>query len=148
MMIPQIVEQKLMQRNICIIDDDLVSQFATRYCIEQYGENFSISTCADAEEGLVMLSNLIAENKELPDIIFLDLVMGDMDGWEFLENLQDLCKGQKLPEVYVLSGFSNSKDRAIAKEHSLIDGYFDKPLSRSSLDKIFSTKIDSKSSSL
>jgi len=126
-----------MQRNICIIDDDLVSQFATRYCIEQYGGNFSISTCANAEEGLEMLFNLIAENKEFPDIIFLDLVMGDMDGWEFLENLQNLCKGQKLPEVYILSGFANSKDRAIAKEHLLIEGYFDKPLSKSSLDKIF-----------
>ncbi|GMN10334.1 hypothetical protein MTsPCn9_12510 [Croceitalea sp. MTPC9] len=138
-----------MQRNICIIDDDLVSQFATRYCIEQYGENYNISTCTNAEEGLEMLSNLIVEGKELPDIIFLDLVMGDMNGWEFLENLQSLSKGKKLPEIYILSAFVNSKDRAIAKEHAAIEGYIDKPLSRNSLDKIFTDKkAKSKSSTL
>ncbi len=129
-----------MQRNICIIDDDLVSQFATRYVIEQHSGDFSISTCANAEEALVKLSCLIAEDEELPDIVFLDLIMGDMNGWEFIENLQSLAKGKRLPEIYILSGFSNSKDRAIAKEHALIDGYFDKPLSRNSLDKIFSKK--------
>ncbi len=148
MMVPQIVEQKLMQRNICIIDDDLVSQFATRYCIEQYGETFSISTCANAEEGLAMLSNLITANEELPDIIFLDLVMGDMDGWEFLDNLQRLAKGKRKPEIYILSAFSNSKDRAIAKENPLIEGYMDTPLSRTSLDKIFSVKIKKESSAM
>lgn len=137
-----------MQRNICIIDDDLVSQFATRYCIEQYSENFTISTCADAEEALVVLSELILQNKELPDIIFLDLVMGDMNGWEFLKNLQKLSKGKKLPEIYILSAFVNSKDRAIAKEHTAIEGYIDKPLSRNSLDKIFAVKTNNESSSL
>jgi CheY-like chemotaxis protein len=137
-----------MQRNICIIDDDLVSQFATRYCIEQYGENVSISTCSDAEEALAKLSKLLSANEKLPDIVFLDLVMGDMHGWEFLEKLQQLAIGKQLPEVYILSAFTNSKDRAIAKEHNLISGYMDKPLSRTSLDKIFSSKTKSESSTL
>lgn len=126
-----------MHRNICIIDDDLVSQFATRYCIQQQEGSFNISICTSAEEALVILSDLILQGEDLPEIIFLDLVMENMSGWEFLDNLKNLSKTKKMPDIYVLSAFSNSKDRAIAKKHTLIKGYIDKPLSKNSLDKIF-----------
>lgn len=129
-----------MRTTIFIIDDDLVSQFATRYCIEQYDKEFNIIACGSAEEGLKLCANWLDEKKLLPDIIFLDLVMGDMNGWAFIENLELISEGHKQPEIYVLSAFVNSKDRAIAKKHSLIAGYFDKPLTKSSLEKIFSPK--------
>jgi len=53
-----------------------------------------------------------------------------------------------MPEVYVLSAFANSRDRATAKNHSFIKGYIDKPLSKNNLDKIFKPKIKNKSSDL
>lgn len=129
-----------MKRSVCIIDDDMVSQFATRYCIEQYDGEFDIVTCSSAEEALVLFANLIDEKKSLPDIVFLDLVMGDMNGWAFLENLQLISEDYKQPDIYILSAFVNTKDRAIAKKHSMIEGYFDKPLAKNSLDKVFESK--------
>lgn len=129
-----------MKLEICIIDDDLVSQFATQYCIEQYGGDFNITTCSSAEEGLMYCAKCIENHEDLPNIIFLDLIMGDMDGWAFLENLKLIAEGLRQPEVYVLSAFVNSKDRAIAKENPLIAGYFDKPLTKNSLDKVFESK--------
>ncbi|MEZ4810139.1 MAG: response regulator [Allomuricauda sp.] len=125
-----------MKLTVCIIDDDLVSQFATRYCIQQSHVDFDIITCSSGEEGLSVCLDWLENNKKLPDIIFLDLVMDGMDGWTFLENMQNLFKEQELPKVYVLSAFANSKDRTIAKEHKMISGYVDKPLSRNFLDKI------------
>nr|WP_299344596.1 response regulator [Allomuricauda sp.] len=126
-----------MRQTICIIDDDLVSQFATRYCIQQYQDDFEIITCTSAEEGLVVCSELLENQKPLPDIIFLDLVMEEMDGWTFVDNLSQMAKNHHFPKIYVLSAFVNAKDRAIAREHKLISGYFDKPLSRNVLGKIF-----------
>ncbi|RDY60081.1 response regulator [Flagellimonas nanhaiensis] len=125
-----------MKLTVCIIDDDLVSQFATRYCIQQSSGDFDIMTCSSGEEGLSLCVELMEQNEELPHIIFLDLVMDGMDGWTFLENLQNLFKESKLPKVYILSSFTNAKDRAIAKEHKLISGYVDKPLSRNYIEKI------------
>ena len=119
-----------------IIDDDLVSQFATRYCIQQSHGNFDIVTCSSGEEGIQACFNSVEENDRLPDIIFLDLVMDGMNGWDFLENLQNLFKEHELPSVYVLSAFTNATDRTIAKRHGMISGYVDKPLSRSYLEKI------------
>ncbi len=119
-----------------IIDDDLVSQFATRYCIQQSHSDFEIVTCSSGEEGIQACFSFIEEYDRLPDIIFLDLVMDGMNGWDFLENLRNLFKGHKLPSVYVLSAFTNAADRTIAKTNELISGYVDKPLSRSYLEKI------------
>ena len=125
-----------MKLTACIIDDDLVSQFATRYCIQQSPGEFEILTCSSGEEGLQFCFDRLKGTGKLPDLIFLDLVMDGMSGWDFLENLQNLFQDQVLPRVYVLSAFVNSIDRAIAKDHNLIEGYIDKPLSRSYLEKI------------
>ncbi|MDC6366216.1 MULTISPECIES: response regulator [Flavobacteriaceae] len=125
-----------MKLTVCIIDDDLVSQFATRYCIQQSHAEFDIVTCSSGEEGLSTCFDMFENDGKLPDIIFLDLVMDGMDGWTFLENLRNLFKRDKLPRVYILSAFVNTKDRTIAKEHKLISGYVDKPLSRNYLEKI------------
>lgn len=126
-----------MKLTVCIIDDDLVSQFAARYCIQQYQADFEIITCGSGEEGLSICFDLLERDKGLPDIIFLDLIMDGMDGWAFLENLKNLFGEHKLPKIYILSAFVNAKDRAIAKENTLISGYVDKPLSRTYLNKIF-----------
>src|SRR5690606_3679081 len=125
-----------MKLTACIIDDDLVSQFATRYCIQQSAGDFEILTCSSGEEGLQMCFDRLKEIGKLPDLVFLDLIMDGMSGWDFLENLQNLFQDQERPRVYVLSAFVNTIDRAIAKGHSLIAGYIDKPLSRSYLEKI------------
>ncbi|WP_228238024.1 response regulator [Allomuricauda sp. M10] len=125
-----------MKLTTCIIDDDLVSQFATRYCIQQSPGDFDIITCSSGEEGLKSCLDFAEEHNRLPDIIFLDLVMDGMNGWDFLENFQNMFHDHPLPSVYVLSAFTNTSDRIIAKGHQLIAGYVDKPLSRSYLQKI------------
>ncbi|MGI9550469.1 MAG: response regulator [Aurantibacter sp.] len=130
-----------MDWTVCIIDDDLVSQFATVYCIEQANKNCSILTCDSAQEGLDLLSTLFSEKKALPDILFLDLVMPGMDGWEFLDRIKHITDWREKMDIYILSAFANSSDRDRAKEHPLIQGYFDKPLSRGILEKIFLPKI-------
>lgn len=118
----------------------MVSQFATRYCLQQYEEQLAIEIFSNAEEALEEASRRVAEKMALPSLIFLDLVMDDMDGWQFIDNLKKLTKMVDFPEIYVLSAFVNAKDRAIAKEHTEVSGYFDKPLTRISLNKVFAEK--------
>src|SRR5690606_17471643 len=124
-----------MKLTACIIDDDLVSQFATRYCIQQSAGDFEILTCSSGEEGLQMCFDRLKEIGKLPDLVFLDLIMDGMSDSYFLEYLQELFQYQDLPRVYVLSAFVNARDRAIARGHSLKASYIDKPLVRSYVEK-------------
>jgi len=129
-----------MELKVCIIDDDLVSQFASRYCVEQSISNCRTIVCDTAEEVLNMFAHPFNNEEDVPDLIFLDLVMNGMDGWEFLDKIKTGSKALQKSEIYILSAFSNSKDRTRAKEHPMIKGHFDKPLSRSIVDKIIQSK--------
>ncbi|HMB64226.1 MAG TPA: response regulator [Eudoraea sp.] len=131
-----------MELTVCIIDDDLVSQFATRYSIEQSKKQCTILTCDDAAEGLDTLNHMLQGDSEVPDIVLLDLIMQGMDGWEFLEKFKGIANWPKKTRVYILSAFTNSRDRARAREHPLIEGYFNKPLTKNDVDKIFGANLD------
>ncbi|QWX83503.1 response regulator [Cellulophaga sp. HaHaR_3_176] len=127
-----------MALNICIIDDDLVSQFATQYKLGQSDVSCSISTYDNAKDFLSILSN---QPDSMPDIILLDLVMPEMDGWEFLEEFEKKFKNVNNLKIYAISAFGNSKDRERIKNHALVCGYFDKPLSKVNVDIIFNSFI-------
>lgn len=120
---------------IWIIDDDLVSLYATRYRIGQSENNAKVLDFDTAEIALQTYLDKINDEQELPDIIFLDLIMPGMNGWQFLKKLAKISEKYKKPDVYVLSAFSNSKDRTQAKSHSAIIGHFDKPLSKLDMEK-------------
>ncbi len=119
----------------------MVSQFATRYCLEQFSEgNFSIFVYDSAEAALETFTNWISEQKPLPDLIFLDLGLDKMDGWEFMKALDTLVVKNGCPDIFILSSFSNAKDREVARKHPMVLGYIDKPLTKSQLETIFQSK--------
>lgn len=131
-MTTQVIDMPLV---IWIIDDDLVSLYATRYRIEQSGGNAKVRDFYSAENALLAYHRTIHDERELPDIIFLDLIMPGMGGWRFLEELTKISETRKKTDVYVLSAFSNSKDRKQAKAHSAIIDHFDKPISKIDMDR-------------
>lgn len=120
---------------IWIIDDDLVSLYATRYRIKQSESNAKVLDFDNAEIALQAYLEKMHDHQELPDIIFLDIIMPGMSGWRFLEKLAEISEKQKKSDVYVLSAFSSSKDREQAKGHASIRGHFNKPLSRIDMGK-------------
>ena len=124
---------------VWIIDDDLVSRFATQYGVRQSSTLCAIDIFESAAEVLVLIQDAAFSETDLPDILLLDLVMPEMDGWQFLEALEKTGKNKSSLRIYILSAFTNSKDRILAKEHPLVYGYFDKPISKINVDSIFKT---------
>ncbi|MFC4097166.1 response regulator [Euzebyella saccharophila] len=122
---------------VWVIDDDFVSLFATRYGIEQWNGNCHVVDFDNAETALGIYSDSLDNEEEKPDIILLDLIMPGMDGWTFLANFDKMTKGKSSTDVYILSAFTNSKDRKKAKEHPSVKGHFDKPLSKPLLEETF-----------
>ncbi|SHH00053.1 response regulator [Flagellimonas flava] len=76
--------------SIFIIDDDPITVFGIKKMLK------TITTCRDItafENGKLALEgiqNRLTEDVEVPEVIFLDINMPIMDGWEFLEELVSL----------------------------------------------------------
>jgi excisionase family DNA binding protein len=66
---------------VLVVDDDPGTRALVRASLEQ--EGFDVLEAASAREGLV------ATDEEAPDLIFLDVMMPGMDGWEMLQRVQE-----------------------------------------------------------
>ncbi len=134
--IPPNFKSDQLKCEVYIVDDDMVSQFATRYTLEQASPQCKFVTFDNMEAVLELLLKHMENREPFPQVILLDLTMPGMSGWEFLEQFEKLLQNRKKPNIFILSAFQSSKDRLKAKEHPLIQGYFDKPLSKVNADKI------------
>ena len=123
--------------NLWIIDDDMVSQFAMTYKIGQVHPHYNITTFYTVKEALNHLRKCWESKKGLPDKLLLDLGLPDLDGWDFLRELENIGVNISPFDIYIVSAFTNSTDRKRAQSHPLIKDYFDKPLNKNAVNRIF-----------
>jgi len=90
-----------------------------------------------ALNGLEALAYLKKENQLPPEIIFLDINMPKMNGWEFLEQYKDLDRQQKAKIVIMILTTSANPDHIQkAKEIEEVTGFETKPLTKEMLTEI------------
>ena len=123
---------------IMLIDDDLATNYLSKYIIDDVGccENLSVHDMA--QDALDDLSRRIENNDRLPEVIFLDLNMPRIDGWEFLEIYEtlDLSQYSMLPDIYVLSTTMNPQDRLKAESINAVSRFYAKPLTEQILTEV------------
>ncbi len=120
---------------IFIIDDDPISIFFTERALQMGGVQAKIQTYLSAEEALTFLRKATVD--ELPDIIFLDLNMPQVDGWEFLESFEQLQeKARNKSLIYILTSSLDTSDVAKADDYQIVKGFIHKPISSDDIDTI------------
>lgn len=124
----------------CIIDDDKIYVNLVRKIIEikKLSENLLIfKNGLEAFEYFKIILTNMSEEK-LPDIIFLDLNMPVMDGWEFLgEFVKIKNQFNKKITLYVVSSSIDPRDLERAKSFNLVTDYLIKPIELKKFEKIF-----------
>lgn len=123
--------------NICVIDDDDIYQFTIVKILKSINLDKKISLFSDGEEALEFLIDNLYNNEELPDIIFLDINMPIMDGFQFMEEYVKIKpKLNKKITIYMVSSSVDPVDIERAKNISEISDYIIKPIKAGQLQEI------------
>ncbi|AEE18873.1 CheY-like chemotaxis protein [Dokdonia sp. Hel_I_63] len=124
-------------REILLIDDSESDNFVHSRVIKKAQVTAKVTIKYSGEEGLTYLKTLIDEDYPRPDLIFLDINMPGMDGFEFLEHYEDLEDVQKAGVVIAMLTTSTSPvDKKKAEKYDLLQHFDNKPLTQENLLKI------------
>lgn len=131
---------------ILLIDDDQATNFVNKLIIEHAEVDCEIVACESAEEGLDYLSckgNYAAETDyPQPGIIFLDINMPGMNGWEFLDHYEKLPEEQKARIVVAMLTTSlNPDDEKSGNEREEVCSFMHKPLKEEMLFDIIESNF-------
>lgn len=128
------MESKSIKRILCIEDEpemiDLIQLILGR-------RGFDVSGATGGKAGLQ------AVREQLPDLVLLDLMMPDMDGWEVYQQMKADESTRNIP-VIVVTAKAQSIDKVLGLHIAKVDDYIAKPFSPqellASVEKILNDK--------
>lgn len=111
-----------------LVDDDQINNFINKRIINKLNITNEVKVALNGEEALEHIERFCNQNGDCPELIFLDINMPVMNGFEFLNEFKNLnLKNKDEVKIIVLTTSSNPGDLQKLKEHS-IKGFLNKPL--------------------
>ncbi|MEY3598277.1 MAG: hypothetical protein RL521_699 [Bacteroidota bacterium] len=114
-------------KHIALVDDDEVINLVHSEVIKRIVEDVKLEIF---QSGTQLLEYLKTNETAQLDVIFLDIRMPEMDGFEVLEKMEDIKpRASRNSRVYVLSSTLDERDLNKAKTNPLVTDFIGKPLS-------------------
>lgn len=114
---------------VMLVDDNELDNFINKKLVE--ADSFANATTihTSAQSALDYLKNNAADNAQVPDLIFLDIMMPEMDGFDFLDAFDKLPDSVKTKSRIVMLSTSDSfKDLNRANQNKYVKRFLNKPL--------------------
>ena len=110
-------------RILCIEDEPEMIELV-RLILNRHG--FNVQGADGGKEGLEKVK------KDPPDLILLDLMMPDVDGWEVYQQLKASEKTRHIP-VIIVTAKAQEVDKVLGLHIAKVDDYIAKPFSPQAL---------------
>ncbi|MES2486419.1 MAG: response regulator [Bacteroidota bacterium] len=121
--------------SIMLIDDNKIDNMFHGRVIKKSSANTHVIAIESGEEALNYLKN--CPNNQLPDVIFLDINMPGMNGWEFIEQYKKLDPDKnKSLVVVMLSAYELNNESLKRKTVGVFADFKTKPLNQQMLDDV------------
>jgi CheY-like chemotaxis protein len=124
--------------NLLSIDDDRMILKLTELMAKRHHFAENVRTLSDGQEGIEYFENEIQnQTAPVPELIFLDLNMPTMSGWEFMDRYTE--RFQKLysqTKICILTSSIDPRDERKANEYPSIIAFLHKPITKELLDNL------------
>ena len=122
---------------VLIVEDNPIDVFINTRVVEQSGLSKEVMAIQSAREALEFLTQR-ASNSELPNLIFLDIRMPDIDGFEFLQEFSELPQRVlELCKIVMLSSTIDPLELEMARNSPFVLAFIPKPLTRDKIIELF-----------
>jgi CheY-like chemotaxis protein len=123
-----------MNLDLLLVDDDAIVLLLHTITLKSTGFHDNPVLCNNGKEALnhILQDKLFKKNY----LIFLDINMPVMGGWEFLDELTKYSDLVKNTSVIIVSSSINAGDKVKAFEYSNVIDYFEKPISEKMLAEL------------
>ena len=137
----KIKQLKFKYSKVMLLDDNELDNFINTKIIESshFAENIYVST--NGQSALEFLNNLsiVISNSHpiYPELIFVDLNMPMMDGFQFIEHFIENSKAKgSMPKLVILTSSISEEDKIRAKKISQNIVFMHKPLTQTMLAEL------------
>ncbi len=125
-----------MSKKVFIIDDDLVYQLILKKMMTKVYPDAIIETYQNGSRALEAIAGIAAGNGEFPNVIFLDINMPVMDGWQFLEGVAQHQELNTNTRIYMISTSLDMRDKERALSHPQVKEYIYKPITTDKMKEV------------
>jgi two-component system alkaline phosphatase synthesis response regulator PhoP len=123
-----------MKKTIFIVDDDPGVRYTVKTGLESIDEEINVVSLEKGTDFFELL-----EKKEIPDLILLDIMMPEMNGWEIQRRLRERVEWRRIPIVFL----SAIEDRTSKKIGDLTsEDFIEKPFTIPDLKKRIDKILD------
>ena len=130
----------MMIESVLVVDDDLIALSLCEFAIKNSGFSKKVQTVKNGREALDIFFALeegTSPDGIVPTLIFLDLNMPVMDGWDFLKAyLQKFAAKYPDTKVCILSSTIDPEDFVKAGKYKIVLEFISKPLTMEILNEL------------
>ena len=125
-----------------LVDDNKIDLFIHQRVIQKFEASANTIVFSNPHQALgyyaVLENTNIFLKKDYPEIIFLDINMPEMSGFQFLDEIKKFKTiSRNRPQIYLLSSSTLPEDLNMAHENKLCAGYINKPLTLEKIASLF-----------
>jgi CheY-like chemotaxis protein len=129
--------------NALLVDGDPMSNMVNEEVMHTSKFAHKVGSYMDAEEALDYLRGLVEfDITNFPNVLFLDINLPEMNGWEFLEQMNKFPKFiLSRCKVFMLTSSTEQKDIEKSKPYKIVHDFVSKPLTVDKIKTLFFRKM-------
>jgi len=127
----------ILPKRFIVVDDNRTNNIICEYAIRKWNKGVAVHLFTEPERALQSIQQEYVEAPvDGPTVLFLDINMPTITGWEFLDHFRLFeAKVHEQFVIYILTSSVDERDKEKADSDPLVAGFISKPLTHTTVQQ-------------